>query len=387
MRAAPESFADFHRKAEAGAELSVVFLGGSLTWGANASDPQRTSYRALMADYLRNRYPKSSIAFHDAAIGGTGSLLGIFRLDRDVFAREPDLVFLDFTINDNISSTTPQRLAAYESILQRLIERGILVQVITMGNKQAAVPAFDPSTLETYQAHLKLVEAYQTALGDTLPLLREEGEKGSDRVNELYPFDGIHPDDSGYRVFFEAARLGFETAVESATSPALPSEPVFEARYPYQERIYLRDRELPGGWRKSATYRTSMWFDGLSSRWMDDVILCDVQDNDAVEPLRVEFEGTFVAVFGEANENGLGFRVRIDGEPVLYSPRKDAEPVEVWPLDTSRFGKGNLFVYRVLADDLPPGPHVLELIPDFPDGQEEGQLRIESICVAGPLKE
>lgn len=36
----------------------------------------------------------------DAAIGGTGSQLGAFRLKRDVSRFHPDLVFLDFTVND-----------------------------------------------------------------------------------------------------------------------------------------------------------------------------------------------------------------------------------------------------------------------------------------------
>ena len=36
------SVAGFIRRAEAGERLNVVWFGGSLTWGANASDPNRT---------------------------------------------------------------------------------------------------------------------------------------------------------------------------------------------------------------------------------------------------------------------------------------------------------------------------------------------------------
>jgi len=39
------SFAEFDRKARAGEPLSVVFFGGSLTFGANASNPETTSWR------------------------------------------------------------------------------------------------------------------------------------------------------------------------------------------------------------------------------------------------------------------------------------------------------------------------------------------------------
>ncbi len=375
-------FADFDRKAGAGYPLSVVFFGGSLTWGANASDPQSTSYRGLMADYLRKRYPRSSFTFHDAAIGGTGSLLGMFRLDRDVFAKNPDLVFLDFTVNDDIYSSSPQRLASYEFLLRAVIGRGIPLQIMTMGDKKVSAPDFDVKTLGTYQAHLKLASAYGTALGDTLPLLRKAAGQGVQKLDVLYPFDAVHPDDPGYQIFFEAARLGFEQAVNEGKIARVPDQSVFPTLYGKCERIRLADRPLPRGWERAKTYRQSLWFDGLSSRWMDDVIFCDIQTKNTVEPLCIEFEGTLAAIFGEADPDGLGFRVTLDGKPLLYEPKENAGPVEVWPFDTQRFGQGCLFHFVLLSDELPAGRHVLTIDPAFPESLEKGQLRLESLLVA-----
>lgn len=65
-------------------ELNVVFLGGSLTWGAQATSPMETSFWALVEKKLAATYPKARFRFGDAAIGGTGSQLVAFRLDRDV---------------------------------------------------------------------------------------------------------------------------------------------------------------------------------------------------------------------------------------------------------------------------------------------------------------
>lgn len=70
------SFASFDLRASADQPLSVVFSRRSLTWGASASNPSRTSCRALMGQYHQERYPKSSFTFIDAAIGGTGSKPG-----------------------------------------------------------------------------------------------------------------------------------------------------------------------------------------------------------------------------------------------------------------------------------------------------------------------
>jgi hypothetical protein len=59
--------------------------------------------------------------FWDAAIGGTNSQLGVFRLDRDVLSRHPDLVLLDFSANDDIHSANAETLAAYESLVRRIL--------------------------------------------------------------------------------------------------------------------------------------------------------------------------------------------------------------------------------------------------------------------------
>ena len=55
------SFAALDGRGRAGRPLSVVFFGGSLTWGAGASDPQRTSYRALTSAYRSRRSPSTTL--------------------------------------------------------------------------------------------------------------------------------------------------------------------------------------------------------------------------------------------------------------------------------------------------------------------------------------
>lgn len=49
------SFEDFDRRARAGERLHVVFFGASLTWGANATDPNLTSFRGRMAEMLLHK--------------------------------------------------------------------------------------------------------------------------------------------------------------------------------------------------------------------------------------------------------------------------------------------------------------------------------------------
>jgi len=381
---ADPSFEAFDRRAKEGAALSVVFFGGSLTWGANSSDPQRTSYRGLMGDYLLKKYPKSSITIHDAAIGGTGSKLGMFRLERDVLAYKPDLVFLDFTANDDPSGTDERSLASYEILLREMVSRGILVDQVFFGFKYNFGTQYFPEKMHRVIDHKKLAAAYHTATGDIYPLIQERITSGKISIDTLWPMDSAHPDDCGYQLFFEAVRDGFEQAIADKRVCTVPDQPVFPEMYKTRQRIRLAEQPLPAGWKVMRTYRTSLWFDGLSSRWMGDVIACDSTASGGVQPITMKFKGTFVGLFGEADNNGLSFKCTIDGQPVMYRANGKTDPTEVWPTTIKKLGVGRLFIWRELSNQLSPGEHTLVITPIFPtDNEPAGQLHIESICVAG----
>ena len=169
-------------------------------------------------------------------------------------------------------------------------------------------------------------------------------------------------------------RQGFEAAIADKRVCQVPEKPVFGI-YQNRTRYRLVEHDLPAGWARTKTYRTSLWFDGLASRWMGDVAACS-----NAQPVKVEFTGTLVAVFGEGDQNAPGFRVTIDAQPVLYQPNLKQPAVAVWPFDTKRFGTGRLFMWRLFASELPAGKHTLEILPEV---STNSQLRIESICFAG----
>ena len=62
----------FMEKVKAGKEVTVAYLGGSIT----AMD----GWRNLTTDWLRTTYPQAKFKEIHASIGGTGSNLGVFRV-------------------------------------------------------------------------------------------------------------------------------------------------------------------------------------------------------------------------------------------------------------------------------------------------------------------
>jgi hypothetical protein len=234
-------------------------------------------------------------------------------------------------------------------------------------------------------AHLQIAEAYGCTPANVLAGLRNAVAAGQADPKVLWPFDGAHPDDSGYQAFFEVVREAYEKATSEKAAARRPEAPVFPALYPSIERRILTETKLPTGWEPAKARRTSLWFDGLSSRWMGEVAVARVRNGVVPQPLEISFRGSLVGVFGERDAVSVPFRVWIDGQPVARPNTKDNF---LWKIDTSAFGpdkpgSGQLFAWTLLASDLKDGDHVLRIEPIFEGANSESELRIESVCSAG----
>jgi len=80
------------QKLKAGDEVAIAYFGGSIT--------AAPGYRVKTFKWFRDTFPNAKLREIHAAIGGTGSDLGAFRCGNDVIANKPDLVFIEFNIND-----------------------------------------------------------------------------------------------------------------------------------------------------------------------------------------------------------------------------------------------------------------------------------------------
>ena len=384
------SFAGFDARAKAGARLNVIFFGASLTWSANASDPVETSYRAVMRDRFEAHYPAAHFRFRDSAIGGTGSQLGVFRLDRDVLAHKPDLVFVDFTANDGIDSADPETLASYESILRRLATAGIPVVQVAFPFKWDIETAKLPK-MKRLTAHRALADTYGNGWGDAVSRICHEVDAGRLTREKLWVTDGVHPHDPGYREFAAAAWDGYLVAVKAGLAPRVPAKPVYAETYLTLCRLNLAGLpSLLRGWSKGRPNLTAVNHDWLMSRWLDDMVVVRNWNPDEprtprkepqpVQPLRLKVEATAILLFGESTADSCRFRVLIDG--VAVAGKVGQEKGADW-FEGNRWKTGSGFLLWEVARGLDPSvPHLLEIEPVFDDAKSQ-ELKIESICVAG----
>jgi lysophospholipase L1-like esterase len=91
-------------------EVKVGYLGGSIT--------AQPGWRVKSLAHFKQAYPGVKFTEINAAIGGTGSDLGAFRVQQDVLSKQPDLLFVEFAVNDG-GAAPDQIIRCMEGIVRQ----------------------------------------------------------------------------------------------------------------------------------------------------------------------------------------------------------------------------------------------------------------------------
>jgi len=107
------------KKAEAGEEITVGFIGGSITEGISAGDD--LCYAKLTYNALCEMFPNTKVNYVNAGLSGTPSVLGVVRAERDLFGdKQPDIIFIEYAVNDGGDQ---QYKDCYESLVKKCLDK------------------------------------------------------------------------------------------------------------------------------------------------------------------------------------------------------------------------------------------------------------------------
>lgn len=128
------------KKAENGEEITVGYIGGSITEGISAG--AELCWAKLSYNWLCEKYPDTKINFINAGMSGTPSTLGVIRCERDLYSEfTPDIVFIEFAVNDAQDATAK---AAYESLVKKIMKKennpAVVLLFTVLKNGYAAQP-------------------------------------------------------------------------------------------------------------------------------------------------------------------------------------------------------------------------------------------------------
>jgi FkbM family methyltransferase len=103
-------------RARARGHLRLAVLGGSITAGTGASQARR-SWPDRVSSWIEGE-TGLAVRLHNAGLGATGSAIGALRFERDVLAFRPDLLVVEFAVND---IGDPHAAACLEGLLRRAL--------------------------------------------------------------------------------------------------------------------------------------------------------------------------------------------------------------------------------------------------------------------------
>ncbi|MCD9021667.1 SGNH/GDSL hydrolase family protein [Cohnella silvisoli] len=192
----------FKNKLSRNEPVVVAFLGGSITEGAGASDPDLTSWRALTGCYLKERYSEERVTCINAGVGGTTSTFGAHRLREHVLSRgEIALLFVEFSVNDG--EDREQSIRGMEGIVRQCRRESphtdiCFVYTAADKNLSEGLP-FNIAVHEEVASHYGIPSVNFAAR------IRQRELTGEGDWGELAN-DRVHPNDAGHALYAEYMR-------------------------------------------------------------------------------------------------------------------------------------------------------------------------------------
>lgn len=177
------------KRAAKGESLVIGFLGGSITQGSLSSTP-KTCYAYLVYEWWKKSFPNAAFSFVNGGIGGTTSHYGGARAWKDVLCYRPDIVTVDFSVNDDANEFFEE---TYEGMLRRLLAAPSAPAVVVLNN------VFYDTGKNAQDYHNRIADHYGIPHVSIKDTVYPDVESGKIVRADITP-DNLHPNDKGHRL-------------------------------------------------------------------------------------------------------------------------------------------------------------------------------------------
>lgn len=237
------------KRAANGESLVIGFLGGSITQGSLSSTP-KTCYAYLVYEWWKKSFPNAAFSFVNGGIGGTTSHYGGARAWKDVLCYRPDIVTVDFSVNDDANEFFEE---TYEGTLRRLLAAPSAPAVVVLNN------VFYDTGKNAQDYHNRIADHYGIPHVSIKDTIFPDVESGKIVRADITP-DNLHPNDKGHSLVAdeicklldsikaeveEEAIAGEnieDKSMKTEESIVLP-EPLTENAYEHSRLIQIQDNE------------------------------------------------------------------------------------------------------------------------------------------------
>ncbi len=353
----------FAKAAAAGTAVKIAYFGGSIT--------AQPGWRPKTLAHFQKAFPQARFSEINAAIGGTGSDLGVFRLKQDVLDHRPDLLFVEFAVNDG-GAPPEQIFRCMEGIVRqtwRALPECDICFVYTL--TEALAPAMldgkfqrSASAMEKIADHYgiptihmameaaKLAKEGKLVWKASLPKTDEEKKALGGKL--VFSPDSVHPHvETGHELYLQAIVRSLEP-IQAASKTRGPHSlpPLFMAtNYELAKLLPISDATLSSGFAKLDPAK-----DGFGKRWANRMTSLH-KAGKAGETITFKFKGSRCAIYDIIGPDCGQVIVTLDDQPPKTVPRFDS------------YCTYHRLATLLLGSDLPEAVHTvkIEIHQDPPD--------------------
>ena len=327
------------KKLQAGEKVTVAYLGGSITQGSSAGDDK--CYARLTTNWLEEQFPDAEINYVRAGIGATGSYIGVHRANRDVLAYDPDLVFIDFSVNDTTERTEINK-QAYEGLIRKLWKAESAPAVVTIAMTQEDGTSFQ-------QYHEEIVKKYDIPMISYKNAILDVIDKGYIKWTDISG-DNIHPNVPGHQILTDLITNYLQSVIDSvdAISGEESSLDIADPVTKYENASVLESANTTPESLGGFAIKSGL-FGNFSEAWMIRSTDGQFSEDDAIV---FKASGTNIGIlYGKLTSNAGIAEVYVDDQ-LCATINADFSG-----------GWGNYVEYEEVAAGLAEGEHTIKIVP------------------------
>lgn len=191
--------------------INLVFHGHSVPAGYFKTPDVQTlnAYPHQVLEKVKQQYPYAVVNCIVTAIGGENSVSGAERFERDVLVLQPDVLFIDYALNDRGIGLEKAK-AAWSSMIEKALAKQIKVILLTPSPDTSVDILKDDNILGQHSKQIReLAVTYKVGLADSHAAFRmavANGNRVEDHMSQIN-----HPNRKGHALIAEEIMKYFKS--------------------------------------------------------------------------------------------------------------------------------------------------------------------------------
>lgn len=208
-------------KAQSGEKTTVAYIGGSITEGVGMAE---TCYAKRSYNYFAETFGTgSNVSYINAGMSGTSSAVGLMRAQRDILNASPDVIFIEFSVNDHPGDTYTK---SFEGLVKKCLMQENEPAVIILINRSKGGYSMQ-------EQMAKVGMNYNVPIISMDNALTKAFDRGTLTASDYFS-DEYHPHENGSALIADAIAYYYRQALKTeniAESYTIPSTTAYGDEY------------------------------------------------------------------------------------------------------------------------------------------------------------